>query len=227
MIQTFGRALLAVSMVAGSLGAQVITVPYNTLYTVPTDVTSYLYTGLDASGTTMSILATNGGIFSNIVDLPSPNSFPGLWFGKNNASGTYRFTFNKPVTFFEMYVTAQSTYPRQPISEIFNGYTVNGGTASFAFTNVSGTAWDGSDLTSTQGDGRSILAISVGVGQSFTSVSFNHVQVGGPNGSVIERIRYEAESTNVVPEPSTYALMATGLVALGFASWRRKGRQTA
>ncbi len=225
MIQTFGRALIAVSMVAGSLGAQIITVPYNTLYTVPTNVTSYLYTGLDGSGTTMSILATNGGIFTNLVGTPGPNSFPGLWFGGNSASGTYRFTFNKPVTFFEMYVTAQSTLGQ--VSEIFNGYTVNGGTPTFAFTNVSGTAWDGSNLTSTQNDGRSILGISVGAGESFTSITFNHVQVGGAAGSVIERIRYEAKSNNVVPEPSTYALMATGLLVLGFASSRRKARQTA
>ena len=98
---------------------------------------------------------------------------------------------------------------------------MNGGTPSFAFTNVSGTAWDGTNLTSVQNDGRSILAISVGAGQSFTSVSFDHVQSGSPSGSVIEQIRYDATPTNVVPEPSTYALMAVGLLVLGVASSRR------
>jgi len=155
-----------------------------------------------------------------IVSLPGPSSFPGLWFGANQSSATYSFTFNKALTFFEIYVTAQST--NRGFSEIFNGFTVNGGSPTFAFTNVSGTAWDGANLTSIQPDGRSILAISVGTGQSFTSISFDHVQTGPPNGSVIEQIRYEAAPTNVVPEPSTYVLMAIGLLAVGTLSRRTR-----
>lgn len=222
MIRQLGRALLAVAFVAGALEAQVVTIPYNKLYTVPSGATSYLYTGLDLSGTTLNVSTLNGGIFNPITSVPGPSSFPGLWFGSNQSSATYTFTFNRPVTFFEFYITAQSTFGN--LSEVFNGFTVNSGTPSFAFTSVSGTAWDGSNLTSTQNDGRSLLAISVGAGQSFTSVSFDHVQVGAPNGSVIEQIRYDATPTNVVPEPSTYALMAVGLIALGAISKRRVAR---
>ncbi len=55
MIQQFGRALLLVAVATVSLKAQVVTIPYNTLYTVPNGATSYLYTGLDLSGTTMNV----------------------------------------------------------------------------------------------------------------------------------------------------------------------------
>ena len=36
-------------------------------------------------------------------------------------------------------------------------------------------------------------------------------------------LAFQANFDSVVPEPSTYVMLATGLLALGFVAWRRRG----
>ncbi|MEP6835162.1 MAG: PEP-CTERM sorting domain-containing protein [Gemmatimonas sp.] len=215
-------AAAAWGLAANVLPAQIVTIPSSKLQIIPSLTTSFLYTGLDNQGTTMLATASNGGTIKGIS-----GALPGLHFGSDDQSGQYTFSFNAPISFFEFHFTAQSTgnFTGAPFSEIFNSFAVNSGTAALAYTNIDRTAWDGFNLTSTFNldNGKSLLAISVGAGQSFTSVSFNHVQTGQPAGSVIEEIRYERGNgaVAVVPEPSTYAMMFAGLLGMAVVARRK------
>jgi len=209
-------AFLAVS--ATAVKAQVVTINSSTLSTIPVgNPASHTYTGLDGSGTTLTVSRTSGASHAPLIG----GTWPGLWFGGNQSSGVYSFTFDRPVTFFEYYFTAMST-GGGTFSEVLDQFTANG-TASLSYTNVMSTTWDGSAIFAQNANASALLAVTASAGQSFTTLSFRHQQTGSPNGSVIERIRYDAGPQNaVVPEPSTYVMMATGLAALVTLARRRR-----
>lgn len=218
-MNTVQKTLAFLAMSATVAQAQVVTVNAATLWTVPgTNPASHTYTGLDALGTTLTVSRGGSGSLAPLVG----GAYPGLWFGGNQSTSVYTFTLSRPVTFFEFYFTAMSTGGGGAFSEVIDQFISNG-PSSLAYTNVMNSAWDGSAITSLTPDGSAILALNAAAGQSFTTVSFRHRQRGQPNGSVIERIRYDAgPQGTVVPEPSTYLLMATGLAGLGILVRRRR-----
>ncbi len=213
---TIRAAVAAVSVVVCA-GAQavVVNVPAGTLYTVPSGSTSHTYLGLDADGTSMHAQASPGGRFDPI----NSGDFYGLWFGSNHQSATYTFSFSAPISYFDFRVNAMSTLGDN--AETIGNFTLDtAATPSFTFTNIQYTAWDGSTVTSgPQDNGEFILTISVGPGQSFSSVSFDHFQVGRPSGSVVRQINYELAP---VPEPANVALMLLGFAVLAGVARRRR-----
>jgi hypothetical protein len=209
------RLLAALCLVSTPVAAQIVTIGSSTLGTMPFG-TAHTYTGLDGLGMTMNVTAGAGGLMGSFGP-----SVPGLWFGLSNQSSSYNFTFSSAIRFVEFSFTAQSTDLMQGVSETFRNFITTSGTRTYSFTNVQGTAWDGTSLTSTVLDGKSVLGISVAAGQSFTGINFEHLVTGGPAGSVISQMRFERAPSTVVPEPQSYLMMAGGLLVLGGIARRR------
>lgn len=202
----------SVLMLTAAAHAVVVNVPAETLDNISPGLL-YTYTGLDGAGTAMTAQASAGGAMNAITS----GSYQGLWFGGNQGSATYSFTFSSPVSYFDIHINAMSTLNQHV--ETIGGFTLDSGASpSFAFTDYGNSAWDGATVTSGPADnGDFRLAISVGPGESFSSVSFYHFQSGVPNGSVVRDINFEL----AVPEPSSYALL---LLGLGFIIARARRR---
>lgn len=216
-------ASVAVALcVSGALLQGQTVIPHTVLQAGTGTTTSRVYTGLDAQGTTLTATAGAGGQLLTIPGSPGPSSFPGLHFGGNNTSATYTLTFSAPVTFAEFLFTAHSNTPNGDVETLSN-FTSNAGALIGAFTNVQNTAWNGTTLTTSAPDGRATLGFTRAGGGSFSSVSFNfNVLSGSPEGTVIQQMRYSlAGSASAVPEPSTYALTAVGLIAIAVLRRRR------
>ena len=211
-INRFACLVAASCLTAGAAQAAIVNISSSTLSS-----SAGSYSGLDGSGTTLNV-TTSGGSLADI----GPGPFEGLWFGGNDASGTYTLTFNKPVDYVSIHVNAMSTFDSHV--ETIGAFAVNGpGTPSLAFTNIQFTAWDGSTITSGPVDnGEFNMVITPAAGQTFTAVSFFHFQSGFPNGSVFRDIGYElAGGRSGVPEPATWALTLLGFGLVG-ATLRRR-----
>lgn len=212
----FTRTILGAAALLACAAAQavVVNVPDSRLDDAPVGL-SYTYTALDAAATSMTAQAGAGGQLNSIGSGP----FQGLWFGGNQGSATYTFSFSAPISYFDFRVNAMSTFSN--FVETIGGFVLNTAAApSYVFTGLGNTAWDGSTVTAGPADnGDFRLAVSVAPGQSFTQISFFHFQSGNPNGSVVRDLNYEL-ATNV-PEPETYALMLLGLGLVGVVARRR------
>lgn len=132
------------------------------------------------------------------------------------------------------------------------GQAINFGVGTFAGNGFAGTrhvidvSGDGtSDVSLTQAArnaavaaGFTINGIAIGGGASLLAFYQNSV-IGGPGafaiqaadfaafgGAIDDKLIKEIQDPTVVPEPATMVLMATGLLGLGAAQWRRR-RQSA
>jgi len=210
------HAILAfgmLSVLAAALPAHATIIDSTTLATIPAGSGSYTYTALDPQNTSLTVQQTPGASMN-----PISGTWPGLWLGSQEESGNYAFTFSQAVSSVQFYITAQSTDLGGAFSEIFSAFTTSAASTA-TFVSESGTAWDGSTLTSTVSDGRSYITFTSVGAAGFTSISFDHIQAGSPAGSVIQQIDY---TISAVPEPATIALLLAGLAGVGLAT-RRSG----
>jgi hypothetical protein len=76
------QSLLSLTLFAATLTAAPVVIPDTVLDDMPSGESSFTYTGLDGSGTSMTASRT-GGSFDNLVG----GTWPGLWLGGNNTSG--------------------------------------------------------------------------------------------------------------------------------------------
>lgn len=177
------------------------------------------YAGLDASGTNLNVSFSPGGS----LGVFGPGEFQGLYFGGNQGSATYTLQFSAAIDYFSIRINALSTF--DAFVETLSDFTIDGGAVpTFAFQNIQNTSWDGFTVTSgPQDNGEFILEITPQGGGTFTSVSFDHLQINNPNGSIIREVRYELASgpNGGVPEPHTWALLILGFGATGAALRRR------
>jgi hypothetical protein len=215
-------AVVAACALAGSAQAAIGTVSAATLSS-----NAGHYSNIDGAGLNLNVTTTSGGSLATI----GSGEFQGLWFGGNQGDAYYTLTFSKPIDYFSMSVNAMSTSPSY--SEVISQfYTGPASLLNFSFTPVAYTAWDGSSITSSNGNGYFQMAITAVGGAAFNSVSFFHNQEGEPNGSVFTQIGFEqADGGGVigggetgggaVPEPATWAMMILGFGLAGAALRRR------
>jgi hypothetical protein len=129
--------------------------------------------------------------------------FMGLSPASLGGTGALTFNFATAINFFGAYITGVE----RPSCGVV---TATWGAASFGLVNT-GSA---TDCSATAG----IQWFGFRSNNSFTSVTFTEVSAAGLRDIIgLDDIIY-----GVVPEPSTYALMATGLVAMGIVSRRRR-----
>ncbi len=159
---------------------------------------------------------TSGGGDINFI---TGGEYTGLWFGGTNGSGGYTISFSQFITSIEIEFDALSSTGGGPV-ETISAFATNNGSVTITYLNQFGTTFDGSTITSTDGDGQGIISFS---GPAFNSFSFNHNQ-GGQNGFVIERVTIETGSGGEVPEPATIALLGAGLGGIILARKRRESR---
>jgi len=182
------------------------------------------YSNLDGAGTSLAVSSSPGGSLTTFGSGP----FEGLYFGGNQGSATYTFTFNTPIDYFSFHVNALSTFDGHV--ETIGNITVNAAsTPTLAFTNIQFTAFDGSTITSgPQDNGEFNMVITPAAGESFNTISFFHFQSGDPNGSIVRDLSFEvASGASGVPEPSTWAMMLVGFAGLGFAGYRASLKRAA
>ena len=213
-IRSLQATAVASLLSVGAANAAMVNVAASTLDDAAPGL-STSYSALDALGTTLTVQAGESGSLGSIVSGP----YQGLWFGGNQGTATYTFSFSNAISAFGLHINAMST--SGSLSEVIGAFTLdNEATPSFAFTNIAGTRWDGSSVSSSIGAGEFSLEVSVAPGHSFNSISFLHTQQGLPNGSVVRDIAYVAAAP--VPEPETYALMLLGLAGVGIVARRRR-----
>lgn len=205
----WSAAIFAACLLA-SQPARAVTINADVLRTLPSNSGSHTYSGFDAEGTTLQVVQASGASMN-----PNSGSWPGLWLGGQHDSDSYSFSFNKAVSFVEFYITAQSSMAGS-FSEVFTAFTTSAPSTA-SFVSEAGTAWDGTNLTSSDGDGRSRIRFTSVGAAGFSSIAFTHLQMGTPFGSVFQEIQFSA----AIPEPASSALWLAGLVVLGAVARRR------
>jgi hypothetical protein len=77
------------------------------------------YSNLDGAGTSLAVSFSPSGSLTTI----GSGEFEGLWFGQDQNSATYTFTFNRPIDYFSFHVNAMSTFDNHV--ETVGNITVN------------------------------------------------------------------------------------------------------
>jgi hypothetical protein len=141
-----------------------------------------------------------------------------LGFSGSDGTNSWAGTFNTPISLSApqsallAFSTSQATSRTTP----FTIYLVNSTTSLI-------NAFDGSysGVGSTQQNVALTFNTSVSTNPTFTPGTFDSFQLSFNEGGTAANINATAYNLNVVPEPSTYALMALGGLALFFIARRR------
>lgn len=152
----------------------------------------------------MDVVASNGGAFSTITG----GDFAGLHIGLNTSSfGTYIFSFSQSVSSIDIQFDALSATGAPP-PETISGFDASSGIPVITYTDIAGTSFDGTTVSTTVDNGRGIISASA---SPFTSFSFDHAQNTAQFGFVIEKITI---TTSAVPIPAAAWLFGSGMLGL-------------
>jgi hypothetical protein len=146
--------------------------------------------------------------------------FEGLWVGSDDTPGRYSLTFSVPVvslTFQFIALTALSGNGAETLSNF-----VTDSATSRSFSSMDSSAsWNGSTITPLEEDSRGMLTFtSVG---GFLNLTFDHLQPNAFSGFIVNQIDYTTAAP--IPEPSTTALLAAGVLGLSLRVARAKQRR--
>jgi hypothetical protein len=225
-------AALAIATVAGVAQAQTIPGPRNADNCFPfgcSSISRYqqVYRGSLFGGSTVGITALT--FFNSILEIPTEDT--------RLTRGTYNLFLSTTSSAVGGLNTANLNSNRGADFAAFGTLTVTGTVTSAPSFTIAGTAFTFNPLAGnllleiesayTESRPNSSTAAFLDANSSGVDASragcngaaCNSSTIGGPSIGLITQ--FTTRPTTVIPEPSTYALMATGLVALGLIRRRR------
>lgn len=166
--------------------------------------------GVSFSQATLAIIDADAGGSGNIANEPSPSTVM-FFLDANNAVLNFAAGFDTGFAFLYSSSTAASV-------RVYDGLNATG--------NLLGTLSLTAQYNSNcQGDPSGQFCNWTDVGVAFSGIAKSIDFGGTANQTAFDNITFGASTAvNPIPEPSTYALMAMGLAAVGWTARRRKAR---